>query len=44
MPEYAALLHHHNLANEDGEESPPSANDVSAMFLRMERAGIGKIH
>ena len=44
MPEYAALLHHHNLANEDGEESPPSVDDVNAMFLRMERAGIGKIH
>lgn len=44
MPEYAALLHHHALANEDGEETPPTADDVNSMFLRMERAGIGKVH
>lgn len=45
MPEYLALLHHHNLANEDGgEPEPPSPEDVNAMFLRMERSGIGKVH
>lgn len=44
MPEYAALIHHHQIANEGEEEAPPSADDVSDMFLRMERAGIGKIH
>ncbi len=44
MPEYAALIHHHGIANEDVEEAPPSADDVNAMFLRMERAGIGKVH
>lgn len=44
MPEYAALLHHHNLANEEGETEPPSVDEVNAMFLRLERAGVGKIH
>lgn len=44
MPEYAALLHHHNLADQDGEQAPPSEDDVTAMFLKMERAGIGKAH
>lgn len=43
MQEYSALIHHYGLANEEGEEAPPSADDVNDMFLRMERAGIGKV-
>lgn len=44
MPEYAALLYHHNLSDEEGGQAPPSEADVTGMFLRMERAGIGKAH
>lgn len=44
MQEYSALIHHHGLANDGGDEAPPSVDEVEGMFLRMERAGIGKIH
>lgn len=42
MPEYAALLHHNR--DDDEDAAPPPAEDVSAMFLKMERMGIGKVH
>lgn len=43
MPEYLALIHYRN--TEDGDTSPPpSAEDVTAAFIRMERAGIAKVH
>ncbi len=44
MPEYAALIYHYEQASSDGDEAPPSVDEVEGMFLRMERAGIGKIH
>lgn len=44
MPEYAALIHHHNLTNDSEEGPPPDASEVTEMFLRMERLGIGRVH
>lgn len=45
MPEYLAISHFHNATNSDGAEpEAPAADEVSAMFLRMERAGIAKVH
>lgn len=43
MPEYLALLHHHNLANSE-EEAPPSIEEVEAGFLAMERMNAARIH
>lgn len=43
MPEYLALTHHFN-NGDDAEQSAPTADDVTDMFLKMERAGIGSIN
>lgn len=44
MPEYVALVHHHNMSTDDGEGAPPSVEEVEQQFLAMERRGIARIH
>jgi hypothetical protein len=45
MPEYLALLHHHEIANDSGEDGPPpDAADMADAFARMEQAGIARVH
>ncbi|WP_347271623.1 hypothetical protein [Rhizorhabdus histidinilytica] len=45
MPEYLALIHHHELANRADDTGPlPDEADVTAAFARMERAGIARVH
>lgn len=45
MPEYLALVHHRESGEEGGNDSPPpSADEVTAAFMRMERMGIAKVH
>ena len=45
MPEYLALIHFRETTDGDGESPPPpSTEEVNAMFLRMERAGIAKVN
>lgn len=44
MPEYLAIIHYRNQQDDDGAGQPPSVDDVNAAFLRLERAGIAKVH
>lgn len=44
MPEYAALLHHHQKANATDEAPPPSIDEVEAGMLAMARAGIARLN
>lgn len=44
MPEYLALSHFHNLSSDEGEPEAIDPADMTDMFLRMERAGIAKVH
>jgi len=44
MPEYLALIHFRETVDGDNDLPPPSTDDVNAMFLRMERAGISKVN
>lgn len=45
VPEYLALLHYHAEANESDEPAEPfSPAELDDAFLRMERAGIARIH
>jgi hypothetical protein len=45
MPEYLALIHHHELANSaDDVGPPPDEAEVSAAFMRMELSGIARVH
>lgn len=45
MPEYLALQHFHNqTGGEEVEPEPVDAGDMAAMALRMERAGIARVH
>lgn len=45
MPEYLALLHHHELANDEGGDAEaPDSDEMNAAFARMEQAGIARVH
>lgn len=43
MPEYSALIHFHR-QDDDQPGPPPSTDEMAAAFMRMDRAGIAKVH
>ncbi|WP_255400456.1 hypothetical protein [Novosphingobium sp. HII-3] len=43
MPEYIALIHYRS-EEENEQGPPPSSDEVTAAFARMEMAGIAKVH
>lgn len=44
MPEYLALVHYRQSTDGDGDGAPPpTADEMNAAFMAMDRAGIAKV-
>lgn len=42
MPEYLALVHHRNAADDEPGD-PPSVDEMNDAFLRLAEAGVGTV-